>query len=89
MAYIVTYNAERWQPLGTSFYQTAHHDLDSQTALVVLLEYTLPCSTPHVHEAAIYHRDGYEWTLKQSVDATAVTVIEEVTEGVQERAYGE
>lgn len=89
MTYTITYTNEHWQPLGMSFYQTVHHDLDSQTALVVLLECTLLCASPQVHEAAIYHRDGYAWTLKENVDPATVLVCEDAPEGLRERAYGE
>lgn len=89
MVYVITYTNENWQPLGESFYQTVHRDLDSQTALVVLLECMLPCVTPRAHKAAIYHRDGYEWTQRENVDVNAVLVYEQIAEGLQERAYGE
>lgn len=88
MAYSITYTHENWQPLGSSFYQTVHHCVDSQTALLVVLECSPPCTTPHVYEAAVYHRDGYEWNLGESVDIAAVLVREHRHEGLQERAYG-
>ena len=89
MAYSITYTHENWQPLGSSFYQTVHHCLDNQTALLVVLECSPPFSTPHVYEAAMYHRDGYEWKQGESVDITAVLVQEDVRARLRERAYGE